>query len=40
MARSSKAAEAQNATQQEQLAYLKEKDKKKQDKAEKWHGLS
>jgi hypothetical protein len=40
MARSSKAAEAQNAAQQEQLAYLKEKDNKKKDKAEKWHGLS
>ena len=40
MACSSKAAEAQNATQQKQLAYLKEKDKKKKDKAKKWHGLS
>ncbi len=40
MARSSKAAEAQNATQQEQLAYLKEKDNKKKDKAKKWHSLS
>jgi hypothetical protein len=35
MACSSKAAEAQNATQQEQLTYLKEKDKKKKDKAKK-----
>jgi hypothetical protein len=40
MAHSSKAAEAQNATQCKQLDYLKEKDKKKKDKAEKWHGLS
>jgi hypothetical protein len=39
MARSSKAAEAQNTTQQEQLACLKEKDRKKKDKAEKWHSL-
>ncbi len=39
MARSSKVAEAQNVTQQEQLVYLKEKDKKKKDNAEKWHGL-
>jgi hypothetical protein len=40
MARSSKAAKAQNATQCKQLNYMKEKDKKKKDKAEKWHGLS
>jgi hypothetical protein len=40
MAHSSKAAEAQIATQQVQLAYLKEKDNKKKNKAEKWHGLS
>jgi hypothetical protein len=40
MERSSKAAEAQNATQQEQLAYLMEKDNKKKNKVEKWHGLS
>jgi hypothetical protein len=30
----------QTATQQEHLAYQQEKDKKKNDKAEKWHGLS
>jgi hypothetical protein len=35
MACSSKTAEAQNATQHEQLDYLKEKDKRKRDKAEK-----
>jgi hypothetical protein len=40
MVHSSKAAEAQNATHCKQLEYLKEKDKKKKDKAEKWHGLS
>jgi hypothetical protein len=40
MARSSKAAKAQNATQRKQLDYMKEKDKKKKDKAEKWHGPS
>jgi hypothetical protein len=37
---SSKSAEAQNATQCKQLEYLKETDKKKKNKAEKWHGLS
>jgi hypothetical protein len=36
MARPSEAAEAQNATQREQLNYMKEKDKKKKDKAEKF----
>jgi hypothetical protein len=40
MARSCKASVAQTATQQEHLAYQKEKDKKKKDKAKKWHGLS
>jgi hypothetical protein len=40
MAPSSKAAEAQNATQRKQLDYMKEKNKKKKDKAEKWHGPS
>ncbi len=40
MARSSKAAEAQNATQRKQLDYLKEKAKKKNDKAKECHGLS
>ncbi len=40
MAHSSKAVEAQNATQRKQLDYLKKKDKKKKDKAEKWHRLS
>jgi hypothetical protein len=40
MVHSCKAPEAQTATQQEHLAYQKEKDKKKKDKAEKWHGLS
>jgi hypothetical protein len=35
MARSSEAAKAQNATQREQLDYMKEKDNKKKDKAEK-----
>jgi hypothetical protein len=40
MAHSSKAAAAQNVTQHEQLDYLKEKDKKKNDKAKKWHSLS
>jgi hypothetical protein len=40
MARSRKASEAQTATQQEYLAYQKEKDKKKKEKAEKWHSLS
>ncbi len=38
MARSSKAAEAQNATQCKQLDYLKNVMKKK-NKAEKWHGI-
>ena len=36
MARPSEATEAQNATQREQLDYMKEKDKKKKDKAEKF----
>ena len=36
MARPSEATEAQNATQREQLNYMKEKDKKKKDKAEKF----
>jgi hypothetical protein len=40
MAHSSKAAEAQNKTQQKQLAYRKEKDKKKKYKAMKWHSLN
>jgi hypothetical protein len=40
MASSCKASEAQTISQQEQLAYQKEKDKKKKDKAKKWHGLS
>jgi hypothetical protein len=40
MVHSSKAVEARNTTQQEQLAYLKEKDNKKKEKAKKWHGLS
>jgi hypothetical protein len=40
MAHSCKALEAQTVTQQEHLAYQKEKDKKKKDKAKKWHGLS
>ncbi len=40
MVHSCKAPEAQTATQQEHLAYQKEKDKKKKDKAKKWHGLS
>jgi hypothetical protein len=40
MARSCKELEAQTATQQEHLAYQKEKDKKKKDKTKKWHGLS
>jgi hypothetical protein len=40
MACSSKVAEAQNAIQHKQLDFLKEKVKKKKDKAEKWHGLS
>jgi hypothetical protein len=40
MMRSSKAAEAQDATQRKQLDYSKEKDKKKKDKAKKWHGLN
>jgi hypothetical protein len=38
MARASKAPKAQNTTQRKQLDYLKEKDKKKKNKAEKWHG--
>jgi hypothetical protein len=40
MACSSEAAEAQNVTKCKQLSYLKEKEEKKKDKAEKWHGLS
>jgi hypothetical protein len=40
MMHSSKAADVQNATQCEQLDYLKEKDEKKKNKAEKCHGLS
>ena len=34
------ASEAQSEIQKEHAAYLKEKDRKKKDKAEKWHGLS
>ena len=34
MARPSEAAEAQNATQREQLNYMKEKDKKMKDKVD------
>ena len=40
MERSCKASEAQLEIQKEHVAYLKEKDKKKKDKAEKWHGFS
>jgi hypothetical protein len=40
MERSCEASEAQSEIQKEHVAYLKEKDKKKKDKAEKWHGLS
>ena len=37
---SCEASEAQSTIQKEHVAYLKEKDKKKKDKVEKWHGLS
>jgi hypothetical protein len=40
MERSCEASEAQSEIQKEHVAYLKEKDKKKKDKAKKWHGLS
>ncbi len=40
MERTCAASEAQSEIQKEHVAYLKEKDKKKKDKAEKWHGLS
>ena len=40
MERSCEASETQSKIQREHVAYLKEKDKKKKDKAEKWHGLS
>jgi hypothetical protein len=40
MEHTSAASEAQSEIQKEHVAYLKEKDKKKKDKAEKWHGLS
>jgi hypothetical protein len=37
---SCEASGAQSEIQREHVAYLKEKDKKKKDKAKKWHGLS
>ena len=37
---SCEALEAQSEIQREHVAYLKEKDKKKKDKAKKWHGFS
>ena len=40
MERTCAASGAQSEIQKEHVAYLKEKDKKKKDKAEKWHGLS
>jgi hypothetical protein len=40
MERSCEASEAQSKIQKEHVAYLKDKYKKKKDKAEKWHGLS
>jgi hypothetical protein len=40
MERTCAASEAQSEIQKEHVAYLKEKDKKKKDKAAKLHGLS
>jgi hypothetical protein len=40
MKRNCAASEAQSKIQKDHVAYLKEKNKKKKDKAEKWHGLS
>ena len=40
MERNFAASEAQSKIQKDHAAYLKEKNKKKKDKAEKWHGIS